>query len=118
MGSEERLCSFTSRGQPFYGNGAVAAVAMKLAIDKASLPFDHACSSASCAMSSSARPCGLPGGSHHERQVLAVLFPVSAFVVAAFEHSMANMYLIPLELFLKARRQQCFGQKSVQRSRT
>ena len=35
-------------------------------------------------------------------KVLAVLFPVSAFVVAGFEHSVANMYLIPLGLFIKA----------------
>ena len=35
-------------------------------------------------------------------KVLAILFPVSAFVVAGFEHSVANMYLIPLGLFLKA----------------
>ena len=31
-----------------------------------------------------------------------MLFPVSAFVVAGFEHSVANMYLIPLGLFIKA----------------
>ena len=35
-------------------------------------------------------------------KVLALLFPVSAFVVAGFEHSVANMYLIPLGLFIKA----------------
>jgi formate/nitrite transporter FocA (FNT family) len=34
--------------------------------------------------------------------VLAVLFPVSAFVAAGFEHSVANMYFIPLGLFMKA----------------
>ena len=31
-----------------------------------------------------------------------MLFPVSAFVVACFEHSVANMYLMPLGLFMKA----------------
>jgi len=35
-------------------------------------------------------------------KVLAVLFPVSAFVAAGFEHSVANMYFIPLGLFMKA----------------
>ena len=29
-------------------------------------------------------------------KILAVVFPVSAFVAAGFEHSIANMYLIPL----------------------
>ena len=31
-----------------------------------------------------------------------MLFPVSAFVAAGFEHSVAHMYLIPLGLFPKA----------------
>jgi formate transporter len=34
--------------------------------------------------------------------MLAIIFPVSAFVAAGFEHSVANMYLIPLGLLLKA----------------
>ena len=33
--------------------------------------------------------------------MLAVLFPVSAFVAAGFEHSVANMYLIPLGLMIQ-----------------
>lgn len=90
-------------GQPFNANGAVAAVAIKLAVDKASLPFDHAfflgilCNVLVCLavwLSFGARTTS--------DKVLAVLFPVSAFVVAGFEHSVANMYLIPLGLFLKA----------------
>jgi formate/nitrite transporter len=35
-------------------------------------------------------------------KVLAVLFPVSAFVAAGFEHSVANMYLFPLAALLQA----------------
>ena len=31
-------------------------------------------------------------------RVLAVIFPVSAFVIAGFEHSVANMYAIPVAL--------------------
>ena len=34
-------------------------------------------------------------------KVLAVVFPVSAFVAAGFEHSIANMYFIPLGLLLR-----------------
>jgi formate transporter len=34
-------------------------------------------------------------------KVLAVLFPVSAFVAAGFEHSIANMYLFPLATLLQ-----------------
>ncbi len=34
-------------------------------------------------------------------KILAIIFPVSAFVAAGFEHSVANMYLIPLGIFLR-----------------
>jgi len=34
-------------------------------------------------------------------KILAIVFPVAAFVAAGFEHSVANMYLIPLGIFLK-----------------
>jgi formate transporter len=33
-------------------------------------------------------------------KILAVLFPITAFVAAGFEHSIANMYFIPMGLFL------------------
>jgi len=32
---------------------------------------------------------------------VAILFPISAFVAAGFEHSIANMYFFPLALLLK-----------------
>ena len=32
-------------------------------------------------------------------KVVAVVFPISAFVALGFEHSIANMYLIPVGLF-------------------
>ena len=35
-------------------------------------------------------------------KILAIVPPVSAFVAAGFEHSIANMYFIPLGLFIKA----------------
>lgn len=35
-------------------------------------------------------------------KILAILFPISAFVAAGFEHSIANMYFIPIGLFIKA----------------
>jgi formate/nitrite transporter FocA (FNT family) len=33
---------------------------------------------------------------------LSILFPISAFVAAGFEHSVANMYFIPIGLLIKA----------------
>lgn len=34
-------------------------------------------------------------------KILAILFPISAFVAAGFEHSIANMYYVPLGILLK-----------------
>lgn len=35
-------------------------------------------------------------------KILAILFPITAFITAGFEHSIANMYFIPLGLLIKA----------------
>jgi formate transporter len=34
-------------------------------------------------------------------KILAIIFPITAFVAAGFEHSVANMYFIPIGLFIK-----------------
>lgn len=34
-------------------------------------------------------------------KILAILFPITAFVAAGFEHSVANMYFIPIGLLIK-----------------
>ena len=34
-------------------------------------------------------------------KILAILFPITAFVAAGFEHSIANMYFLPIGLFVK-----------------
>ncbi len=34
-------------------------------------------------------------------KAIAIVFPISAFVAAGFEHSIANMYFIPMGLLLK-----------------
>lgn len=35
-------------------------------------------------------------------KILAIIFPITAFVAMGFEHSIANMYFIPMGLFLRA----------------
>jgi len=90
-------------GQVLAGKGSVAVVALTLAVNKVTLSFDHAlflgilCNVLVCLAVWLAF-----GARTTTDKVLAVLFPVSAFVVAGFEHSVANMYLIPLGLFVKA----------------
>jgi formate transporter len=34
-------------------------------------------------------------------KIMSIIFPISAFVAAGFEHSVANMYFIPIGLFIK-----------------
>jgi formate/nitrite transporter len=89
-------------GQYLSANGEVASVALSLAADKVALPFDRAlflgvlCNVLVCLavwLSLGARGTA--------DKVMAVLFPVSAFVVAGFEHSVANMYLVPLAILIK-----------------
>jgi formate/nitrite transporter len=90
-------------GQPGGGDGAVAEVAVRLALAKSTMPFAQAlflgilCNVLVCLAVWLAI-----GARSLTDKVLAVLFPVSAFVAAGFEHSVANMYLIPLGLLLKA----------------
>jgi formate transporter len=90
-------------GQYLSGKGSVAAVALNIALAKVTLSFEHAvflgilCNVLVCLAVWLAY-----GARSTTDKVLAVLFPVSAFVVAGFEHSVANMYLIPLGLFIKA----------------
>lgn len=90
-------------GQYLLGDGSVASVALSLAAAKVALSFDRAlflgvlCNVLVCLavwLSLGARSTG--------DKILAVLFPVSAFVAAGFEHSVANMYLIPLALLIKS----------------
>jgi formate/nitrite transporter len=41
-------------------------------------------------------------------RVFSVIFPVTAFVAAGFEHSIANIYFIPMGLFIKAGASEAF----------
>ena len=90
-------------GQYLAGKGSVATVALNIALTKVTLSFDHAlflgilCNVLVCLA------VWLTYGARTTAdKILAIMFPVSAFVVAGFEHSVANMYFIPLGLFIKA----------------
>lgn len=84
------------------GNGAIGRAAVSIAAAKAALPFGEAffravlCNLLVCL----AVWLAMAGHSVADK-VLAIVFPVAAFVAAGFEHSVANMYLIPLGIFLK-----------------
>jgi formate/nitrite transporter len=81
---------------------AVAEAYVRIAAAKTALPFAQAfykgvlCNLLVCL----AVWIALAGHSVTDK-IIAVVFPVSAFVAAGFEHSVANMYFIPLGILLK-----------------
>jgi formate/nitrite transporter len=90
-------------GQYTFGKGAVGAVALATANAKVELEFGQAvalgilCNALVCLavwLTFSARSTA--------DRILAIVPPITAFVAAGFEHSIANMYFIPLGLFVKA----------------
>jgi formate/nitrite transporter len=81
--------------------GAVGAAYVKIAAAKTALPFAEAffkgvlCNLLVCL----AVWLAMAGHTVVDK-ILAIVFPISAFVAAGFEHSIANMYFIPLGLML------------------
>jgi|TARA_B110000091_G_scaffold181854_1_gene199529 formate/nitrite transporter len=86
-------------------NGAIGEQYIKIAIVKSTLPFWSAffkgvlCNVLVCM----AVWMAFAGRSVIDK-VVAVIFPISAFVAAGFEHCIANMYIIPLAIL-----EQTFG---------
>ncbi len=86
-----------------FGGGAVGETALKIASSKVGLGFGQAlalgvlCNALVCLavwLTFSARST--------IDKIAAIIFPVTAFVAAGFEHSIANMYFIPYGLLIKA----------------
>jgi formate transporter FocA len=86
-----------------FSQGAIGLAALSTAASKASLGFVSAlalgvlCNTLVCLavwMTFSARTT--------TDRILAIIPPITAFVAAGFEHSIANMYFIPIGLFIKA----------------
>ncbi len=89
-------------GHTDMNNGAIADQYIKIAAVKCTMPFWTAffrgvlCNVLVCM----AVWMALAGRSVIDK-VVAIVFPISAFVAAGFEHSIANMYIIPLAMLLK-----------------
>jgi formate/nitrite transporter len=89
-------------GQYELGGGAIGLSALTIAEAKGSLGFGQAlalgimCNALVCLaiwLTYSARSVA--------DKVLAVLFPIAAFVAAGFEHSIANMYFLPIGVLIR-----------------
>lgn len=89
-------------GHPALNEGEIARTAVQIAAAKCALPFWEAlfrgvlCNLLVCM----AIWMAMAGRSVIDKAV-AILFPISAFVAAGFEHSVANLYLIPLGMLLR-----------------
>ena len=87
---------------PEMNDGAVAQEYLRIASAKVAMPFWTAffrgvlCNVLVCV----AVWMALAGRSVIDKAV-AIVFPISAFVAAGFEHSVANMYLIPIAMLLQ-----------------
>lgn len=89
-------------GQYMFGKGSIGLAALNIANAKVNLTFVEAlflgimCNALVCMavwMCYSARTT--------TDKILAIIPPISCFVAAGFEHSIANMYFIPIGLFIK-----------------
>jgi formate/nitrite transporter len=95
------LLVFMSR-HPEMNHGGIAEQYLKIAAAKVSMPFWTAffrgvlCNVLVCM----AVWMAFAGRSVIDKAV-AIVFPISAFVAAGFEHSIANMYFIPLAMLLQ-----------------
>ena len=84
-------------------HGAVGLAYLKIAAAKTAMPFGEAffkgllCNLLVCL----AVWIALAGRTVTDK-IVAIILPVSAFVAAGFEHSVANMYFIPLGILLRA----------------
>jgi len=93
---------FLSRQYTFNG-GAIGQNALNIALGKVSLEFVQAvvlgilCNALVCL---AVWLC--LGARSATDKILAIIFPITAFVAAGFEHSVANMYFIPMGLLIKA----------------
>ena len=81
------------------GGGALGAYTVKVAAGKAALaPFAAFCSGILCNMLVCLALLGAGSSKQTIGKILAIWFPIMAFVLGGFEHSVANMYYLPAGL--------------------
>jgi len=86
-----------------FSNGAIGLQALNIANSKSGLDFVQALA---LGIMCNALVCMAVWMTFGARSTLdkigAIIFPITAFVAAGFEHSIANMYFIPIGLFIKS----------------
>lgn len=87
-------------GQFNYTEGLLGAYTIKVALGKVSMPFGAAFSSGiMCNIFVCAAVLMAAAAKDISGKVLAIFFPIMAFVVSGYEHCVANMYYIPAGIF-------------------
>ncbi|HLO17999.1 MAG TPA: formate/nitrite family transporter [Anaerolineales bacterium] len=85
-----------------FGTNAVGITALKIGVAKVDLTFLQA---VALGILCNALVCLAVWLTYSARstidKIFAIIFPITAFVAAGFEHSIANMYFIPYALFIK-----------------
>jgi formate/nitrite transporter len=85
------------------GGGSVGEAALKIAVGKVDLGFVQAVALGILCNGLVCLAVWLTYSAHSVTdKILAIIFPVTAFVAAGFEHSIANMYYVPYALLIKA----------------
>jgi len=86
-----------------FGSGDVGVYALKVAATKMSYGFIQAIALGILCNALVCLAVWLTYGARSTAdKILAIIFPISAFVAGSFEHSVANMYFVPYALFIKA----------------
>jgi formate/nitrite transporter len=86
-----------------FGGGSVGEAALKIALGKVNLGFIQAAALGIICNGLVCLAVWLTFGARSTAdKILAILFPIAAFVAGSFEHSVANMYFIPYALLIKA----------------
>ncbi len=85
-----------------FGSNAIGVTALKTAATKCDLAFVQAIA---LGILCNALVCMAVWLTYSARstvdKIMAIIFPIAAFVAAGFEHSVANMYFIPIGLLIK-----------------
>jgi formate/nitrite transporter len=109
VGSLNAVWIMFACGQYQFGGGAVGAAALATANGKMGFDFVQAIA---LGMMCNALVCMAVWMTYSARTVagklLAIVPPVTAFVACGFEHSIANMYFIPMGLYIRSSAPQSF----------
>lgn len=85
-----------------FGNGAIGLTMLNIGEAKTSLDFVQAIALGICCNALVCIAVWMCFSAHTTvDKILAIIPPIAAFVAAGFEHSIANMYFIPIALFVK-----------------